>query len=48
MLDFVLCAQEKYHLQTFLEECKYKQQQQQQNYINEELKSESDTDTDNE
>ena len=43
MLDFVLYAQEKYHLQTFLEECKYKQQQQ-QNCIDEELKSESDTD----
>ena len=53
MLDFVLYAYENYHLQTFLEEFKYKQQQQQQqqqqkNYIDEELKSESDTDTDNE
>ena len=54
ILDSVLYAYEKYHPQTFLEECKYKQQKQQQkqqqqqqkNYIDEELKSESDTDTD--
>ena len=53
MLDFVLYVYEKYHPQTFLEECKYKQQKQQQqqqqqqkNYIDEELKSEFDTDTD--
>ena len=53
MLDSVLYAYEKYHPQTFLEEFKYKQQQQQQhqqqqqkNYIDEELKSESNTDTD--
>ena len=49
MLDFVLYVYEKYHPQTFLEECKYKQQKQQQqqkNYIDEELKSEIDTDTD--
>ena len=43
MLDSVLYAYEKYHPQTFSEECKYKQQQQQQqqqqkNYIDEELK----------
>ena len=30
MLDSVLYAYEKYHLETFLEECKYKQQQQKQ------------------
>ena len=29
MLDSVLYAYEKYRPQTFLEECKYKQQQQQ-------------------
>ena len=51
MLDSVLHVYEKYHPQTFLEECKCKQQQQQQqqqqkNYIYEDLKSESDTDTD--
>ena len=53
ILDSVLYAYEKYHPQTFLEEFKYKQQQQQQhqqqqqkNYIDEELKSESNTDTD--
>ena len=52
MLDSVLYAYEKYHPQTFSEECKYKQQQQQQqqqqqkNYIDEELKWESDTDND--
>ena len=50
MLDSVLHAYEKYHPQTFSEECKYKQQQQQQqqqkNYIDEELKWESDTDID--
>ena len=49
IVDSVLYAYENYHPQTFLEECKYKQQKQQQqqnNYIDEELKSESDTDTD--
>ena len=52
ILDSVLYAYEKYHPQTFLEECKYKQknqkqqQQQQKNYIDEELKSESDSETD--
>ena len=49
--DSVLYAYGKYHPETFLEECKYKQQkqkqqQQQKNYIDEGLKSESDTDTD--
>ena len=48
IIDSVLYAYEKYHPQTFLEECKYKQQKQKQqkNQIDEELKSESDTDTD--
>ena len=55
ILDSVLYAYEKYYPQTFLEEWKYKQQkqkqqQQQKNYIDEELKPESDTvsNTDNE
>ena len=44
----VLYAYEKYHPQTFLEECKYAQEQiKAKNYIDEELKSESDTDSDN-
>ena len=55
ILDSVLYAYEKYHPQTFLEECKYAQEKiKTKNYIDEELKSESDndadtdTDTDNE
>ena len=48
ILDSVLYAYEKYHPQTFLEECKYAQEKiKTKNYIDEELKSESDTDTDN-
>ena len=51
MLDSVLYACEMYHRQTYLEECKYKQQQQekqqkqqqQKNYVDEELKSERDS-----
>ena len=47
ILDSVLYAYEKYHPQTFLEECKYAQEKiKTKNYINKELKSESDTDTD--
>ena len=47
MLDSVLYAYEKYHPQTFLEECKYAQEKiKTKNYIDEELKSESDTDSD--
>ena len=47
ILDSVLYAYEKYHPQTFLEECKCAQEQiKAKNYIDEELKSESDTDTD--
>ena len=52
-LDSVLYAYEKYHPQTFLEECKYGREKiKTKNYVDEELKSESDsddtdTDTDN-
>ena len=46
MLDSVLYAYEKCHPQTFLEECKYAQEKiKTKNYIDEELKSQSDTDT---
>ena len=45
--DSVLYAFEKYHPQTFLEECKFVQEKiKTKSYINKELKSESDTDTD--
>ena len=48
MLDSVLYAYEEYHLQTFLGECKYAQEKiKTKNYIDEELKSEPDDDTDN-
>ena len=48
ILDSVLYAYEKYHPQIFLEECKYvKENKKTKNYIDKELKSESDTDTDN-
>ena len=47
MLNSVLYAYEKYHPQTFLEERKYAQEKiNVKNYIDEELKSESNTDTD--
>ena len=47
ILDSVIYAYEKYHPQTFLEECKYvKEKIKTNNYIDEELKSESDVDTD--
>ena len=47
MLDSVLYAYEKYHPQTFLEECKYAQEKiKTKNYIDEELKLESGTDND--
>ena len=46
ILNSVLYAYEKYHPQTFLEECKYAQEKiKTKNYIDKELKSESDTDT---
>ena len=49
ILDSVLYAYEKYHPQIFLEECIYaKENIQTKNYIDEELKSESNTDTDDE
>ena len=45
ILDSIIYANEKYHPQTFLEECKYaKENIKAKNYIDEELKSESDTD----
>ena len=48
MLDSMLYAFEKYHPQTFLEECKYAQEKiKTKNYIDEELKSQSDNDNDN-
>ena len=47
ILDSVIYAYEKYHPQTFLEECKYvKEKIKTNNYIDEELKSESDSDSD--
>ena len=48
ILDSVLYAYEKYHHQIFLEKCKEAQEKiKTKNYIDEELKSESDADTDN-
>ena len=42
MLDSVIESDEKYYLQTFLEECKYVQEKIKfENYINEELDSDS-------
>ena len=47
ILDSVIYAYEKYHPQTFLEECKYvKENIKTKNYIDEELKSESESDID--
>ena len=47
ILDSVLYAYEKHHLQIFLEECKYvKENIKTKNYIDKELKSESDSDSD--
>ena len=47
ILDSVLYAYEKYYPQTFLEECKYaKEKIKTNNYIDAELESESDIDTD--
>ena len=46
ILDSVIYAYEMYHPQTFLEECKYvKEKIKTNNYIDEELKSESDSDS---
>ena len=48
ILDSVLYAYEKYHPQIFLEECKYvKENTKTKNYIDQELKSESDCYIDN-
>ena len=47
ILDSVIYAYEKYHPQTFLEECKYgKEKIKTNNYIDEELKSESEPESD--
>ena len=47
ILDSVIYAYEKYHPQTILEECKYvKGKIKTNNYIDEELKSETDSDRD--
>ena len=47
MIDSVLYAHEKYYPQTSLEECKYvKQNIKNTNYIDKELKSESDSHSD--
>ena len=49
ILDSVLYAYKKYHPQIFLQECKCAQEKiKTNNYIDKELKSESDTDPDNE
>ena len=47
ILDSIIYAYEKYHLQIFLEECKYmKENVKTKNYIDMVLESESDADTD--
>ena len=47
ILDSVIYAYEKYHPQTFLEECKYaKEKMKTNNYIDEELELESEFDSD--
>ena len=46
ILDSVIYTHEKYHTQTFLEECKYtKEEIKSNNYIDNELESESDSDS---
>ena len=48
ILDSIIYAYEKYYPQIFLEECKYaKENIKTKNYIDKELKSESDNDSDN-
>ena len=48
ILDSIIYAYEKYYLQIFLEECKYvKEKIKISNYIDEDLKSESEPDSDN-
>ena len=45
MLDSVIKTNKKYYPQTFLEECKYAQEMiKTKNYIDDELKSDSDSD----
>ena len=47
ILDSILYAYEKYNPQTFLEECKYVEENTKtKDYINKELKSESDRNSD--
>ena len=47
ILDSAIYAYEKYFPQAFLEECKYVQEKiKTKNYIDEELESKSDTDSD--
>ena len=47
IFDSVLYVYEKYHPKKFLEKCKYAQEKRKtKNYIDKELKSESDTDND--
>ena len=46
VLDSVIKANKKYYPQTFLEECKYAVQEI-QNYIDDDLKSDSESDFDN-
>ena len=47
ILDSAIYAYEKYHPQTFLEECKYaKENIKTNNYIDKELKSESESESD--
>ena len=47
IVDSVIYVYEKYHPQTFLEECKYvKEKIKTNNYIDKELESESDSDSD--
>ena len=47
ILDSVIYAYEKYHLQTFLKECKHvKEKIKSYNYTDKELESESDSDSD--
>ena len=48
ILDSVIYAYEKYHPQTFLDECKYMEEKiKTNNYIDKKLESESDSDSDN-
>ena len=48
ILGSIIYANEKYYPQVFLEECKYVQEKTKtKNYIDEELKSQSDTNSDN-